>query len=181
MPLAIAKRYAQALADVVLEPSSGVDPHRAIDQLRLVEGFAAESSELRAVLMNPAVSPARKRAVIARLTEPYGLPPVLRNFLYVLIDRRRISSLAEIREAFEGVLDERLGIVRADIASAQELGDRQRAEIGERLTTLTGKQARCEYSVDPSLLGGAVVRIGSTIYDGSLRGQMETLRQRLTE
>jgi F-type H+-transporting ATPase subunit delta len=181
MPLALAKRYAQALADVLLEPSSGVDPRGAVEQLRSVEDLITGSDELRTVLLNPAVTPSRKRAIVAKLTVPLELTPLVRNFLFVLIDRRRISMLGEIRAAFEGVLDERLGIVRADVTSARELRDFQRGEMTERLVALTGKQVRCDFSVDESLLGGAVVRIGSTIYDGSLRGQLESLKQRLSE
>ncbi|MCW5980730.1 MAG: ATP synthase F1 subunit delta [Bryobacteraceae bacterium] len=181
MSLAIANRYAHALADVVLDPSSGIDARRSAGQLRSVEALVKESPDLRAVLMNPAVTPPRKRAVVSRLVEPLALPPALRNFLFVLIDRRRIGLLDEIRQAFENVLDQRLGVVRADIASAKDLDAGQRAMLTEKLAMLTGSQVRPEYAVDPSLLGGAVVRIGSTIYDGSLRGQMEALRKRLTE
>jgi F-type H+-transporting ATPase subunit delta len=181
MPLALAKRYAQALADVVLEPASGVDPRGAVDQIQSVEELVAGSNELRTVLLNPAVTPSRKRAVVARLTEPVGLAPLVRNFLFVLIDRRRISILSEIREAFEAVLDERSGIVRAVVTSAQELRDWQRGEMTQKLTALTGSQVRSEFSVDESLLGGAMVRIGSKIYDGSLRGQLEILQRRLSE
>ena len=181
MALAIANRYARALADVVLDASSGLEPREAVRQLFEFEFLLAQAPELRTILLNPAVPPARKRAVISRLAEPLGASPLIRNFLCVVIDRRRIGVLSEIRQAFEDLLDERLGIVRADVTSPRQLSEEQRSRLREELAKLTGKQVRCEFEVEDNLLGGAVVQMGSTIYDGSLRGQLETLRQRLVE
>lgn len=174
-----ASRYGYALVDVVLTPSSGLDPKAVVRQLEAVEGLMKASDELRHVLMSPAVPASRKRAVIHTLTPELGLTGKVRNFFYVLIDRRRIGQLREIREAFEAGLDERTGFVRADVTSAQPLTDVQRNALTTELNKLTGKSVRMEFSVDPSLVGGVVTRIGSTVYDGSVRGQLESLRRRL--
>jgi len=137
------------------------------------------SSDLPAVLLSPAVPPARKRAVVSRLAAQLGVSTLVQNFLFVVIDRRRIAMLKDIRQAFETLLDERVGVVRADVSSARELASAQREKIRQQLARATGKQVRCEFAVDGDLVGGVVVRVGSTIYDGSVRGQLEALRQRL--
>jgi F-type H+-transporting ATPase subunit delta len=179
MALAVAKQYAQALADLVFAPASGIDPAEVARQLRSVEDITRASAELRTILLSPAVPPARKRAVISRLTEPLRLAPLVRNFLFVIIGRRRIQFLEQIREAFEMLVDERSGVVRAQVSVAVELDPVRKARFSETLVSLTGREVRSEYSVDESLLGGAVLRLGSTVYDGSLRGRLEALRQRL--
>jgi F-type H+-transporting ATPase subunit delta len=179
MALAVASRYARALVDLVLRPGAGLEPHAAIDQIRGIETAIRSSAELRNVLLSPAVAPARKRAVIARLAASLGIAPLVRNFLFVVIDHRRTDLLDEIREAFETLVDERLGVVRADVTSARTLSPGQQRELQEQLSRLTGKQVRMEYAVDPNLLGGVSARIGSTIYDGSVRGQLDGLRRRL--
>jgi F-type H+-transporting ATPase subunit delta len=175
----VASRYARALAEVVFAPGSGVEPQAVLRQLRAVEAELLESSALRTVLQSPAVPPSKKRAVIARLTEPLGIAKPVRNFLFVLIDRRRIESLSEIREALEAMLDEKLGLVRADVISAGDLSESQRANLQAQLSRLSGKQARLEFSVDQDLIGGVIARIGSTVYDGSVRGELDKMRKRL--
>ncbi|MEO7144610.1 MAG: ATP synthase F1 subunit delta [Bryobacteraceae bacterium] len=175
----VASRYARALADVIFSPGSGVDAGAALAQLRAVEAMLQESHELRIILLSPAVPPSKKRAVVAHLAGPAGLSKPVQNFLFVLIDRRRIASLSAIREAFETMLDQHLGVVRADVSSAAALGDAQRASLQTQLSRMSGKQARLEFSVDPKLLGGVVARIGSTVYDGSVRGELDALGKRL--
>src|SRR5687768_13720318 len=128
MPHALASRYANALADAVMAPGSGVDPRQTATELRMFEESVQGTSQLRNVLMSPAVPTARKRAVIARMTEASGFSRIVRNFLYVLIDRRRTDMLGEVAEAFETAIDERLGFVRAKVTSAAPLSERQQAE-----------------------------------------------------
>ena len=175
----VASRYARALSDIVFEPGSGVEPYAALGQLRAVEAMLHQSTELRTILLSPAVPPSKKRAVVAQLAEPLGLAKPIRNILYILIDRRRIGSLSAIREGYEAVLDEKFGLVRADVTSAGELTDSQRASLQTQLSRLSGKQARLEFSIDPALVGGVIARIGSTVYDGSVRGELNALRTRL--
>lgn len=173
-------RYARALADVIFDPRVRLDPQRVTQQLKAVADLVADSSELRHVLMSPAVPSSRKRGVLEKLAPELGLDPRVRNFFYVLIDHRRIGQIGQIQEAFQSILDERMGLLRADIISAQDLSDQQRRAVQAELAHLTGKQIRSEYTVDPALIGGLVARIGSTVYDGSVRGQLDTLRHRLT-
>ncbi len=181
MALAVANRYARALADVVLEADSPLQPEQAVEQLRALESVVNESAELRTILLSPAVPPPRKRAVVARLAGLAGVSGVMRNFLFVMIDHRRINIFREIRQAFEDLLDERLGVVRAHVASARELSADQRTRVQEEISSFMGKTVRCEFTVEEALLGGVFAQVGSTVLDGSLRGRLETLRQRLAE
>ena len=180
MSLAVATRYARALADVVLAPRSAVQAPAALGQLRDFEGLLAQSADLRNVLHSPAVPPAQKRALVSQFGQMLGMSRQVMNFLFVVIDHRRVNLLGTISKAFEDAIDERLGRVRADVHSALPLTDEQRAAIGARLRELTGKEVRCEFEVDDSLLGGLSARIGSKIYDGSVRGRLDVLRQRLS-
>lgn len=176
---AIASRYAHALVDVVTSPSAAANPEAVTRELRGFEAAMAESPELRTALESPAISPARKRAVVGRIADRLDVSKITRNFLFVLIDHRRTAALPEIVEAFETFLDERLGFARADVTSAQELNEGQRAELARQLSALTGKQVKPRYTVAPELIGGVVARVGSTVYDGSVRGRLQALERRL--
>jgi F-type H+-transporting ATPase subunit delta len=176
---ALASRYASALVDVATGPKSGVDPHELLRELRGFEDVLAESAELRTALASPSVPPVRKRAVVGAIGEKLGMSRIARNFLFVLTDHRRIGMLTEVLEAFDLLSDERLGFTRAEISSASELDQRQRAALTHGLERLTRKNVRMRYTVDRELLGGLVARIGSTVYDGSVRGQLHALGKRL--
>lgn len=177
---AIATRYANALVDAVTAPSSGVEVGQAVGQLRSFESAILSSAELRNVLASPAVSVVKKRAVVAALSDRLGLPRIIRNFLLVLNDHRRSAAISEILDAFELLLDERLGFVRAEIVSAEKLGNDEEAALSNQLTQLTGKKVRPRFIIDADLIGGVVARIGSTVYDGSIRGQLAAMAQRLS-
>ena len=181
MSLAVANRYARALVDVVLEKPGELDTGRVAGDLRRLEEMVAESVDLRNILLSPAVPPARKRAVLSRLLEPMAVPAIVKNFIFVVVDRRRVPLLKLICQSYETLLDERQGVVRADVSSAMEISDAQRNRLREEIAKVTGKQVRCEFAVEDDLLGGALVRVGSSVYDGSLRGQLEALRHRLLE
>ena len=173
---AVSTRYARAVLDVVTEPGSGIDPQTALQQLRQVAAMIAGSDELRHALLSPAVSPSRKRAVVAKLMNVHVK---IRNFVYVVIDHRRVHESPSIVEAFEVLLDEHLGFVRADVASATPLNDAQRSALVAELSRLAGKKAKPRFQTDPALVGGVVARMGSKVYDGSVRGQLERLRTTL--
>jgi F-type H+-transporting ATPase subunit delta len=179
MTSAVASRYARALVDVVTAPGSPLKPEDAVAQLRAVDAIFQESLELRNAMLTPAIQNSRKRAVMAKLIEEAGGSTLIRNFTYVLIDHRRIAIIGEIREAFELQLDERLGFVRADVTSAAPLDHRLGANLESELSRLTGKRMRLRFDVDPALLGGVVARIGSTVYDGSVRGELRQLARKL--
>jgi F-type H+-transporting ATPase subunit delta len=176
---AVATRYANALADVVTAPG-GSQGAPELAELRAFEAAMKESPELQNALTTPAIPLGRKRAVVARLADALGLSRTSRNFLFVLIDKRRIASLADILQAFELVLEERLGFARAEITSARELDDKQQASLNLELEKLTGKRIRMRFTVDGALIGGVVARIGSTVYDGSVRGQLGSMQRRLS-
>jgi F-type H+-transporting ATPase subunit delta len=177
---AVAARYANALADVVTASTSPLSPQQAVDELRTFEATLRGSTELQNALITPAVAGSRKKAVVARIADLLKLSPVSRNFLFVLVDRRRIASLSEIIQDFEAVVDARLGFARAEVTSARELSEGQRGELNSKLERLTGKRIRMRFTVDQALIGGAVARIGSTVYDGSVRGQLASLERRLS-
>ena len=179
MSLALANRYARALADVVLAPGSGVDGPTALQQVRAFSGLLQESADLKTVLMSPAVPLARKRAVAGSLAAKLDVSGPVRNFLFVVIDHRRISQVGQMADALETALDERLGRVHAGVRSAAAMSESQQQALAAELSQLTGKKVRCEFSVDPELLGGVSVRVGSTIYDGSVRGRLNDLRHRM--
>jgi F-type H+-transporting ATPase subunit delta len=175
----VASRYARALVDVVAAPGSGTDPVQVLPQLRAVQDLIASSVDLRNALLSPAVSPSRKRAVMAKLVAPLGLGRATLNFLYVVIDHRRVHELSSIVEAFEALLDQHLGFVRAAVIAAQPLEQAQRARLEAEISRVAGKQAKLDFSTDPALIAGVVARIGSTVYDGSVRGQLDRLRVKL--
>ena len=177
---AVATRYANALADVVTAASAAVKPAEAVAELHSFAAALAASAELRNALGTPAVPVGRKRAVIAKIAGILKLSAIVRNFLYILVDHRRIAALPDILQSFEQIVDERLGFARADVSSARELSEAQRRAVSAELERLTGKRLRSRYTLDESLLGGLVARIGSTVYDGSLRGQLRALEHRLS-
>jgi F-type H+-transporting ATPase subunit delta len=178
---AVASRYAHALLYVVLEPGATVKPAEVVAQIASIEELVASSVDLRHVLESPSVPGSRKRAVLAKLTVPLDLAPLVRNLLFVITDHRRLAYLSQIREAFAAFVDEKMGFVRAGITSSGKLNDGQSRALEAELERLTGKRVRAEYNVDPALTGGALARIGSTVYDGSVRGQLQTMRRKLTQ
>lgn len=177
MTSAAASRYARALADIVMAPGAEIKPADAVAQLQGIEAVVASSTDLRHALSSPAVRPAHKRAVVGRIGTELGISRLIRNFLFVIIDHHRMGLLGQIREAFETEIDERLGFVRAEVASAQPLDPRQSAEVEAELSQLAGRKVRARFRVDASLIGGIVARIGSTVYDGSIRGQLDNMRR----
>ena len=179
MATAVANRYARALVDAILAAGSPLPADEAVQQLRAVDQMIGESAELRTALLTPAIPNSKKRAVMARLLAQSA--PMIRNFVFVLIDHRRVGMIEEIREAFEQHLDERRGFVRAEVTSAEPLDAQRNSQVETALSQLTGKRMRLRFAVNPELLGGATARIGSTVFDGSLRGQLRQLKKNLTE
>src|SRR5579862_5657840 len=177
---AVASRYANALADVVLDPKSQVQPAAVAQELRAFEAVLASSAELRYALASPSVPVARKRAVISRLADDLGSGRITRNFLFVLNSHRRMDALAAVIESFEILLDERLGFSRGHVTSARELNPAQRQQLEAELGRITGRRMRLKFETDESLIGGVVARIGSTVYDGSVKGRLAVLERQLS-
>jgi F-type H+-transporting ATPase subunit delta len=176
---AVVNRYANALADVILSPASDVKPPEAIVQLRAFDATMQGSSDLGKVLSSPAIAVARKRAIIKDIAQRLGLSLVVRNFVLVLSDHRRAAALAQMVDAFELLLDERLGFVRAEVKSAFDLSSVQQDQLSGQLSQLAGAPVRMRFAVEPDLIGGATAKIGSRVYDGSVRGQLAEMRKRL--
>ena len=172
----LADRYANALADVALGQNAAEQVRQELSDFL---GLLRESPELRVLLNNPAVPRRNKRAVAEALVERLGASRTLRNFLFVVLDRRRAVLLPAIQQAFDAQLDERQGITRAEVTSARELKDAEKKELRGTLERITGRRVEAQYRLDPALIAGAIVRIGSTIYNGSVRAQLERLRTRL--
>jgi F-type H+-transporting ATPase subunit delta len=181
MPLAVAKRYAQALGEVVTKPAAGLQPEAVLEQLAGFHGLFEGHAELKNILLSPAVSPARKRAIVAQLGQRLGYSEPLRNFLYVVIDHRRLNILDEFIEAFRDWLDDRLGIARIEVVSALPVPAEQRAELAATFSKVTGRQVRAEFREDPAVLGGLVVKYGSRLYDGSLSAQLRALDRAMAQ
>src|SRR4029077_14141772 len=159
MPAAVASRYARALVDVALAPAAVVGHDRVRQDLRAFEQALAASPELSIVLASPGISRPRKRAVIGRLVESLGLSGISRNFLFVLVDHRRTADLSGIIDAFEKLVDERLGKLQVEVASARGLDRQQQAALTQRLEAMTGKRIVLNLKIDSELVGGVVVRM----------------------
>jgi F-type H+-transporting ATPase subunit delta len=174
----VASTYARAFADVVL--STHLDANRAVGGLRRIVGLLAESTDLRRVWENPAVPADQKRRLLDAIVQREGIEPHARNLVAVLIDHRRIQFLGRIVEQLKKELDARMGFAEAQITSARELADAEKRSLEAQIEKVTGKKVRAQFALDASLLGGAVVRVGSTIYDGSVKGQLEKIREAIS-
>jgi F-type H+-transporting ATPase subunit delta len=137
------------------------------------------SRELRNVLQNPAVNREQKLKLLDSIIKHIGATKMLRNFLAVLIDHRRIAKIGDLLEQFKRELDRRLGIADAKVSSVRELTSAEKKSLEQQLAEITAMTVRATYSQDPSLLGGVIVRVGSTIYDGSVHGRLQRMRQEL--
>ena len=171
----VASTYARAFADVVL--SAHLDSNRAVGGLRRISALVAESTDLRRVWENPAVPAEQKHNLLDAIVQQDGLERHVRNLVAILIDHRRMHFLESITRQLEKELDARLGFAEAQITSARELGDPEKRGLEAQIEKVTGKKVRARFALDASLLGGAVVRVGSTIYDGSVKGQLEKIRE----
>jgi F-type H+-transporting ATPase subunit delta len=172
----VAERYAAALADVAVERKNSETIKRNL--AAFVEAFSSVA-DLRNALQSPALNAEVKRKVIAEVAGKMGLDVAVRNFIYLVVDHRRTEILPEMEEAFLSELNERLGIVDAEVTSAHELNDDEKRQLRSVLEQRTGKKVEARFQIDGALLGGAVVRLGSTIYDGSVRDQLRRLREQL--
>jgi F-type H+-transporting ATPase subunit delta len=164
------------MADIALAQGAA-EP--AAKQLHEFGAAYAQSAELRTFLASPAVSTEAKHAVIEKIVARLGASKIIRNFLFVIADHRRTQLIPEAIAAFHEVIRQRQGVAEAIVSSAVEVSAAQKKEMAATLGRLTGKKIEAKYALDPALLGGAVVRIGDTIYDGSLRSRLNEMRMRL--
>lgn len=180
MTNALSVHYAQALADAVFAPDANLTPEQAVHQLRIAVQLLEVSPDLHRVLQSPVVSRGKKIALVGRLIEKEGLARLIRNFLMVIVEHRRVKDLRHILESFEEAVDVRLGLARVEITSATDLTDEQKQAVEEALMEATGKRIRPLYRINGAIIGGVIARIGSKEYDGSLLGRLQALRQQLS-
>jgi F-type H+-transporting ATPase subunit delta len=171
--------YARAFADVVMTTTNLLDPARMMQELHGIEVLLKESDPLRRVLENPSIPGNGKRAVLDAITMRLGSTRQVRNFIAVLIDHRRLPLFSEILKQLEQELDDRQGFAEAQVSSARPLSDPEKQMLEAEIARMIGKKVRAKYEQDATLLGGAVVQVGSTIYDGSVKGQLERIREQL--
>jgi F-type H+-transporting ATPase subunit delta len=171
-------RYARAFVDVVY--GQKLDAATVMAQLRSIVGLVNDNADLRHVWDNPAIPADQKRNLLDAIVARENVARQVRNFIAVLIDHRRIAALPEITRQIELEMDRRLGLAEAEITSARDLTAAERADMEAQIERLTGKKVRAHYTLDRQLLGGAVVRLGSTIYDGSVRGQLQRMKEQLS-
>ncbi|MGD0346116.1 MAG: ATP synthase F1 subunit delta [Terracidiphilus sp.] len=176
MPAFVA-RYAQAFADVVkdLKLDTAKLDRQFADFLATWEG----SAELRTFFVNPAFPAAQKVEFLDKLNVELGLRKELRNLIAVLIDNNRIAHVAEVAAQWRRILQEQQGIKPAEIVTARELSKEERDALAADVAKLAGAKIDASFKVETSILGGTVVRIGSTVYDGSVRGRLERLKESL--
>ncbi|HME34203.1 MAG TPA: ATP synthase F1 subunit delta [Candidatus Sulfotelmatobacter sp.] len=174
----VASTYARAFADVVFD--AHLDADRAVGGLNRIISLLAESADLRRVWDNPAVPADQKRSLLDAIVQREEIEHNVRNLVAVLIDHQRLPFLGQIVEQLKKELDARMGFVEAQITSARELGDAEKRSLEAQIEKVAGKKVRAQFELDASLLGGAVVRVGSTIYDGSVKGQLEKIREAIS-
>lgn len=172
----VARRYASALADVVLE---GGEEEQVQSELVAWEKMIAENQSLLEAFRNPTVAYEQKGKLLNELISRTKIRPTTANFLRILLKNQRLAELSQVNAKLAQILDERAGVLSAKIASARPVSERNKAFLEEKLAGLTGKKPRLTFEIDESLLGGIVTRIGSTIYDGSVRDQLRRLREEL--
>ena len=172
----VARRYATALADVIGERGEGaVVQEELADWERMISANGA----LLEAFSNPTIAYEQKQNVLNELIGRTKVRPTTANFLRILLKNQRLAELPQVNAKLAQVLDERAGIVGAQITSARPVSDSNKALLEETLGRMTGKRARLSFEIDESLLGGIVTRIGSTIYDGSVTNQLRRLRDEL--
>ena len=173
----VASRYARAL----IEAMSPDQADTGLDQIQRLNDLVATEEDVRKLLLNPVVPQDRRKRFIEQLAEAMGLDPRVRRLFVLIVERRRLPVLADVVVAYQQMLDQRNGIVRAQVLAAAPISEAEQREIAARLEKTTGKRVVMEIDEDPELMAGLVVRIGSTVYDGSLRQHLTGFRQRMVE
>lgn len=173
----VARRYAFALADVVTERGEAREVQQ---ELKIWEQMLAANVNLSTAFANPTIPLEQKRAVLNRLIDLSRPRPTTTNFLKVLLQNQRLTELSEINKRFDQVLDERAGLVAATVTTARPIPKDVHDRLEGTLSSLTGKKVRIDFETDPELLGGVVTRIGSTVYDGSIKNQLQLIKEKMT-
>ena len=176
---AAATRYARALFDVARDQRA--DLHAVGRELSEFVALVAGNEGLARALSTPAIPAARKRGVVEALVARAPLSPLVARLLLMLADRDRLPLAADIVDAYRGRLMEHEQVVRAEVTTAIALTPDRLSALEQGLARATGRRVELDARVDPAIIGGAVTRIGSTVYDGSVTTQLQKLKERLTE
>ena len=172
----VARRYASALADVVIERKEEREVQQEVDQwASMIEA----NPELKEVFANPTIAYDEKRNVLEELISRSRVRPTTASFLRVLLKNQRLSQLRDVAERFTQVLDERGGVVSASVTTAKPIPEDLKNQLHETLMAATGRSVRVTFNTDATIIGGLVARIGSTIFDGSVQNRLERLSDEL--
>ena len=174
-----ANRYAKALFDVAITENAELSKIAA--DLSEITELMTENPEFARVAVATAVPDAQRKALVAGISDRLALTTPVKKLLVMLAASRKLDRLPDLAEAFRERLLAHQNIVRADVTSATPLSPEKTKALAESLSKVTGKQVQLSVSVDPELLGGVVARIGSTVYDGSVKTQLQRMRRELVE
>jgi len=174
----LAKRYARALLEIGIENSNYALIQK---QVRELADLYEDSAPLRSIVANPGVTMDERRKVVDQIAQRASFHPMMRNFTMLLLDNDRFNVIGGIADELDDLVDVHAGNVRAHVTTATALKDSQVAVIKGAIAKMTGKNVLLETAVDPDLVGGVVTRVGSTVYDGSVRTQLDTIRDSILE
>ena len=174
----IVRRYAEALADAAIAHSQ-VEPIDA--DVRAFVEVMRDSRELYDLFASPIVSQRDKSKVLDAIINRVRPNPMTANLLRAMLNHYRLHYLSEMYEQFRRIINERAGVVVAEVTTAQPLAQAEQALLSRRLEAVTGKQVQFQFKTDPELIGGVVTRIGSVVYDGSVRTQLQEIKQQLKQ
>src|SRR5882672_7432497 len=169
--------YARAFADVVLEKR--LDGGKTLEELHALSALLKANPDLRRVWENPAIAAEQKRGVLDAIVAREDISRPVRNFVAVVIDHRRMHFFDAIVAQLQHELDARMGFAEAEVTSFRDLSEAEKRVLESQVEKLTGKKVRARYLRDAAILGGAIVRVGSTIYDGSVLGQLNRIREQI--
>ena len=169
-------RYAKALFALAKEEHRVTDIRGELDSLG---SLLSENDELREALLTPLYPVAERKAILDAIADRGGLSPLMKNFCAYLIDQRRLIAYEAIREEFDRLADEDAGLVNAEVITASPLDERRKDRLRRALSERTGQEVRLTVTLDPSLIGGAVAKVGDLVFDGSLSTQLSQLRANL--
>ena len=174
---ASAARFARALLDVIVQEGN---PEQVEQQLIAFSDLLKQHPDLQKALTNPAIPAAGKRGIVQGLATRLQMAPQAAKLLMLLADRDELTLLPDMVAIYRERLLDHLQVVRAEVTTAEPLTPDREAQLQQQLATLTGRKVTMTTRVDPALIGGAVAKVGSTVYDGSIATQLERMRERLT-
>jgi F-type H+-transporting ATPase subunit delta len=175
--LRIAKRYAKALFEIAEETKK---LEKITNDVVFIDSLIRSSRELQLFLKSPIIKEDKKREVLKEIFSDSRVDPVTLKFIMLLVEKKREDILHDIVKVYQQIYDEKMGIVSAKVVTAVEVGERLKKKIEQKILELTGaKKVKASYRVDPSIIGGIVIRVGDTVYDASIRRRIQLLREQL--